>query len=457
MSVLPSTTTPQRANRRRAHPRPPCRPGARRGAGRGRRRTVVPSLAGRVPYANLDHAASTPALDRQGSGRPGARDLLVGPPRRRPRLPADEHLVRAGPRRGRRLRRGPPGRRGGLHEEHDRLVGGAVQGPAEPHDDLRLRHRAPLDAAPVGPLPHGAPTHPPDGRGRALPPRRGARRAPVAAPARRRRGRLQRDRRDLARRALRAAGPTTAPGSRSTPPSSPPTARSTSPPGTRTTSRSPGARPTPRTARACSPADPSWLDAGTPYLSGGGATSSVTDESTTWATGPARHEGGSPNVLGAIAIAAAASAIRARREAIEAHETALLGALRDGPRRDPGVDLSIFRDDHDRVGVVAFTIEGWDSSLIPRSSPSSTGSACVTASSARTCSSTSSSMTHGASARPPPSARASASARRPRASSASSVASSPRRGRHRGHVDQGRARLGDRGRRPPRRRGPRPW
>lgn len=108
-----------------------------------------------------------------------------------------------------------------------------------------------------------------------------------------------------------------------------------------------------------------WLDAGTPYLFGGGATSSVTDETTTWATGPARHEGGSPNVLGAIAIAAAASAIRAHREAIEAHETALLTALHEGLDAIPGVEaLSIFGDEHDRVGVVAFTVEGWDSSLV---------------------------------------------------------------------------------------------
>ena len=108
-----------------------------------------------------------------------------------------------------------------------------------------------------------------------------------------------------------------------------------------------------------------WLDAGTPYLFGGGATASVTDDGTRWATGPARHEGGSPNVLGAIAIAAACATISASRGAIEAHEATLLAQLREGLENVAGVELlSIFGDDHDRVGVIAFTVDGWDSSLI---------------------------------------------------------------------------------------------
>src|SRR5690349_6914381 len=108
-----------------------------------------------------------------------------------------------------------------------------------------------------------------------------------------------------------------------------------------------------------------WLDAGNPYLLGGGATRSVTEEGTTWATGPARHEGGSPNVIGAIALAAACATISRHREAIEAHEEQLLERLTAGLGEVPGVEvLSIFGEDHDRVGVVAFTIDGWDSSLV---------------------------------------------------------------------------------------------
>jgi selenocysteine lyase/cysteine desulfurase len=108
-----------------------------------------------------------------------------------------------------------------------------------------------------------------------------------------------------------------------------------------------------------------WLDAGAPYLYGGGATASVSESGTTWATGAARHEGGSPNVIGAIALAAACATIRDNRAAIEAHEQALLARLREGLEQVPGLELlSIFDDDHDRVGVLAFTIDGWESGLI---------------------------------------------------------------------------------------------
>lgn len=108
-----------------------------------------------------------------------------------------------------------------------------------------------------------------------------------------------------------------------------------------------------------------WLDAGTPYLFGGGATRSVTEDGTTWATGPARHEGGSPNVIGAVALAAACATIRRHAAAIEEHETLLLDRLRSGLAGVPGVEvLSIFGDDSDRVGVVAFTVQGWDSALV---------------------------------------------------------------------------------------------
>ena len=108
-----------------------------------------------------------------------------------------------------------------------------------------------------------------------------------------------------------------------------------------------------------------WLDTAAPYLRGGGATSRVTTDGAAWATGAARHEGGSPNVIGAIAIAAACAAISAHREAIEAHEAALADRLRAGLDVIPGVDTwSIFGDDHERVAVLAFTIDRLDSSLV---------------------------------------------------------------------------------------------
>ena len=108
-----------------------------------------------------------------------------------------------------------------------------------------------------------------------------------------------------------------------------------------------------------------WLDAAAPYLAGGGATKAVTDRGVVWQRGAARHEAGSPNVIGAIALAAACSALRAHRDAVEAHETALGRRLLEGLAAIEGVQTySIFGPDHDRVAVATFTVDGLDSSLV---------------------------------------------------------------------------------------------
>jgi selenocysteine lyase/cysteine desulfurase len=108
-----------------------------------------------------------------------------------------------------------------------------------------------------------------------------------------------------------------------------------------------------------------WLDDAPPYLVGGGATASVTESGPTWATGPGRHEGGSPNVIGAIALAAACSALAAQRADIALYEHALAERLRRGLESIPGVRThSVFGQGGDRVAVVAFTIDGVDSSLV---------------------------------------------------------------------------------------------
>jgi selenocysteine lyase/cysteine desulfurase len=108
-----------------------------------------------------------------------------------------------------------------------------------------------------------------------------------------------------------------------------------------------------------------WLNEAAPYLLGGGATAKVTNSETVWTRGAARHEAGSPNVIGAIAIAAACAAIESHRPAIEAHEDELAGQLRDGLASIEGVaTYSTFGPEYDRVGVTCFTIEGLDSSLV---------------------------------------------------------------------------------------------
>ncbi|WP_374222818.1 aminotransferase class V-fold PLP-dependent enzyme [Williamsia sp. CHRR-6] len=106
-----------------------------------------------------------------------------------------------------------------------------------------------------------------------------------------------------------------------------------------------------------------WLDAAQPYLAGGGATVDVDAEvSVRWHNGPARHEAGTPNVLGAIAIAAACRAIEVIGFAtIEAQERDLRRHLEAGLDSIAGVArLSLWSSacDADRVGIAAFTVAG---------------------------------------------------------------------------------------------------
>ncbi|MBF6190304.1 aminotransferase class V-fold PLP-dependent enzyme [Nocardia sp. CDC186] len=102
-----------------------------------------------------------------------------------------------------------------------------------------------------------------------------------------------------------------------------------------------------------------WLDAARPYLAGGGAVREVSADSAEWAPAPQRHEAGSPNVLGAAALAAACDALCAiEAEALAAHEHRLADRLRDGLAAIPGVQLlRIWADSPDSVGIVAFTLD----------------------------------------------------------------------------------------------------
>ncbi|GGG20480.1 putative aminotransferase/cysteine desulfurase [Rhodococcoides trifolii] len=102
-----------------------------------------------------------------------------------------------------------------------------------------------------------------------------------------------------------------------------------------------------------------WLDAADPYLAGGGAVSNVRVDETVWACAPARHEGGTPNVLGAVALAAACTALGTLDSS--GHETALTELLKDGLAAVPGVSfLRIFDDVEDSVGIVSFTVDGYE-------------------------------------------------------------------------------------------------
>lgn len=99
----------------------------------------VPTLSGTTTYANLDHAASTPALVRVKQAVDRALETYASVHRGAgyaSRLTSawyeqarDEVGRFVGARRGHRR----------LHPHHDRLVGPAVQGTADPHDGVRLR------------------------------------------------------------------------------------------------------------------------------------------------------------------------------------------------------------------------------------------------------------------------------------------------------------------------------
>ncbi|WP_063058012.1 aminotransferase class V-fold PLP-dependent enzyme [Nocardia sienata] len=104
-----------------------------------------------------------------------------------------------------------------------------------------------------------------------------------------------------------------------------------------------------------------WLDAAPPYLAGGGAVTEVTSETAAWAAAPHRHEAGSPNVLGAVALAAACEALTELVIPAEVHERELTDRLRTGLEGVTGVRcLRIWADSADCVGIVAFTVDGFE-------------------------------------------------------------------------------------------------
>ena len=116
---------------------------------------------------------------------------------------------------------------------------------------------------------------------------------------------------------------------------------------------------------------PDWLDAGRPHLAGGGAVREVRLDAVTWAEGPARHEGGSPNVLGAATLARAAEVLGALDEGLwHRHEQQLRAALIDGLSGIDGVTVHrLFADSEageagaGAIGVVNFSVAGHDAGL----------------------------------------------------------------------------------------------
>ncbi len=101
-----------------------------------------------------------------------------------------------------------------------------------------------------------------------------------------------------------------------------------------------------------------WLAAAPPYLRGGGATCSVTDDATVWKPLPDRHEAGTPNIPGVIALATACHALRiADRDAVVEAERQLTALLITGLTAIPGVTVhSLFGGGAAVIGVATFTV-----------------------------------------------------------------------------------------------------
>ena len=108
-----------------------------------------------------------------------------------------------------------------------------------------------------------------------------------------------------------------------------------------------------------------WLDDAPPHLAGGGAVREVTPSTVTWADSPARHEGGTPNVLGAVALAAACQELSSLPPgAASAHEQALTSLLRGGLTALGCTVHSIWPDATDSVGIVSFSLPGTDAAML---------------------------------------------------------------------------------------------
>ncbi len=99
------------------------------------------------------------------------------------------------------------------------------------------------------------------------------------------------------------------------------------------------------------------LDAMPPYQSGGDMIRTVTFEKSTWAELPHKFEAGTPNIGGAIGLAAAIDFLAAvGMETIAAHEADLLARATELLEEMP--EVRIIGSAPEKTGIVSFTIDG---------------------------------------------------------------------------------------------------
>jgi len=107
-----------------------------------------------------------------------------------------------------------------------------------------------------------------------------------------------------------------------------------------------------------------WLDRADAYLRGGGAVDFVTPTEVLWSKGPTRHEAGSPNVIGAVAMAIACETLENYgMDRLAEEEIDLASYARTELGTIPGIELyRLWEPEAPRIGVVTFNLNGYDHS-----------------------------------------------------------------------------------------------
>lgn len=101
------------------------------------------------------------------------------------------------------------------------------------------------------------------------------------------------------------------------------------------------------------------FDEAPPYIPAGGTVVYVTEDEAYYKKSPDRHEGGTPNIAGAVALAAALRYLEeAGMDEVRAHERALVEQAMAGLAKLDGVRVLGHPDPARRIGALSLTIEG---------------------------------------------------------------------------------------------------
>lgn len=110
------------------------------------------------------------------------------------------------------------------------------------------------------------------------------------------------------------------------------------------------------------------FEQGEPDLRGGGEVEIVTIDSVTWSEPPERDEAGSPNVVGAVALAASIAQLEAiGMDTVARHEAELTAYALEQFKTIPGLHLYGDTDPHNaaqRLGVIPLNLEGFSHYLL---------------------------------------------------------------------------------------------